>query len=290
MSRDSSYVIVTPARDEEAYLETTIASVAAQTVLPAEWVIVDDGSQDATGQIAGEASRHHSWISVVHRPNRGFRKPGGGVVEAFDAGLQELEAEGWDFLVKLDGDLALPPDYFARCLKRFHDNPKLGVGGGVIHHQIDGRRVLEEHPLFHVRGATKIYRRACWEDIAPLFAGPGWDTLDEVKANMLGWQTYSFPEIPIVHQRVTGMANGYWGNSVKNGRAGYLIGYHPLYQLAKAAAWLRRWPYGLQSLGLLWGFFGGYLQQLPQIPDEPLIRYLRDQQLRALLGRESIWR
>jgi len=286
----SRYVVITPARDEEEHLGDTIRGMASQTVRPARWIIVNDGSTDRTREIAESAAREHDWIRVLNRADRGFRKAGGGVVAAFNEGLELLDLEDWDFIVKFDADLSIQPDYFERCFERFRQDPKLGIGGGVIHHHVGNRMILEKHPKFHVRGATKIYRRACWEDISPLFVAPGWDTADEVKANMLGWSTYSFHELVMVQNRMTGMANGRWGNSTKNGRACYLIGYHPLFLLLRSAVWLKRWPPFVQSLGLAWGYFRCYFKGEKRVDDPDLLRYMRDQQFRRLLGRPSIWK
>ncbi len=93
------YVIITPIRDEEKFIEATIASVQAQTLLPAEWVIVDDGSTDRTGEIIDRYASQFPWIRVVHRENRGFRKSGGGVMEAFYDGFKALRCREWDFVV-----------------------------------------------------------------------------------------------------------------------------------------------------------------------------------------------
>lgn len=283
------YAVVSPARDEEAFLADTIECMVAQSAPPAEWVIIDDGSRDRTGEIAEEYARKHDWIRVVHREDRGFRQAGGGVIDAFYAGFDRLSIRDWDFVVKLDADLVFAGDYFARCLAEFAARPRLGIGGGVIYNEIDGRLELEKHPAFHVRGATKIYRRACWQEIGGLHRVAGWDTLDEVKANQLGWETRSFADVPLRQKRFTGDAAGQWSNWVKNGRASYISGYHPLFLLAKAAARLPRRPRLTASAGLVVGFFGALAARTPQIDDPELIRYLRRQQLRRLVGRSSVW-
>lgn len=283
------YVIVSPVRNEAAYLDDTIRCVVSQTVRPSEWVIVDDGSSDQTGAIADRAAEQHGWVHVVHRDDRGQRLAARGVMEAVNDGLRAVRTSDWDFLVKLDGDLSFQPDYFERCFAEFHNDPSLGVGGGAIVHNIGGRMVSEPGPLFHVRGATKVYRRDCWEGIAPLISAPGWDTLDEVKANMLGWTTRTFPQIHALHHRPTGAADGAWKNAVKNGRANYISGYDPLFMFAKVARRAFRNPLSLQWVGLLWGFAGGYLQRQPQVADSNLVEYLRSQQRRRILGQTSIW-
>lgn len=186
------YVIISPVRDEEKYIERTIQSVMRQTIRPVEWVIVDDGSCDRTAAILDDYASREPWIRPVHRKNRGHRKSGTGVMEAFYDGYPTLQTRDWDFLVKLDGDLSFDENYFASCLERFQNNPKLGVAGGTILNEGANGLEPERSHDFHVRGATKIYRRQCWEAIGGLLRQTGWDTLDEVKANMLGWQSKSF--------------------------------------------------------------------------------------------------
>src|SRR5579862_9110743 len=144
------YVIITPVRDEERFIEETIASLKAQTVQPAEWVIVDDGSTDRTGELIDKHAADVPWIRGVHRPNRGFRKAGGGVMEAFYDGIDKLEFQDWDFIVKLDGDLIPEPDYFARCFERFSQQPRLGIGGGTICYDMEEGASVEASPRFHV--------------------------------------------------------------------------------------------------------------------------------------------
>src|SRR5271155_537145 len=145
-SMNPTYVIVTPVRDEEKYIDSTIESVLRQTIRPVEWVIVDDGSTDRTGEIADRYAEQHSWIHVIYRKNRGFRKSGGGVMEAFYDGYNNLQSKSWDFVVKLDGDLSFASDYFEKCFAYFDRDPELGIGGGEIHHDVSGELKLEANP------------------------------------------------------------------------------------------------------------------------------------------------
>jgi biofilm PGA synthesis N-glycosyltransferase PgaC len=195
------YIVISPVRDEQDYIRNTIQSLASQTSSPELWIIVDDGSKDDTGRITDEASAKYNWIKVLHRQDSGLRRAGGGVMQAFYAGFELIGHQKWEFLVKLDGDITCEPDYFERCFGRFKVEPRLGIGGGLVCNQVDGALCPEStiDPKFHVRGATKIYRRECWLAIGGLAPATGWDTIDELKANMMGWSTRTFHEIKVLH-------------------------------------------------------------------------------------------
>lgn len=284
------HVVITPVRDEEDYLPRTVESMIKQTVLPVQWVLVNDGSKDRTSEIAAEAAAKHSWITVVHRGDRGYRKWGAGIIEAFYAGYDALDCDDWQFMTKLDGDLSFEPTYFERLFERFGHEPKLGIGGGVLYHEESGCWVEETHPKFHVRGGVKTFRRACWDELGGLWVGPGSDTADEVKANMLGWLSRSFSDIRLVHHRFTGASWGRWGSLVKDGKIDYVLGYHPLFVAAKTLRRLPNRPYVAGALVQLYGFLLAWRERMPQVDDARLIRYLRKQQMRRLLGQETIWK
>ena len=285
------YIVITPARDEEDNIGHTIRSMVGQTRPPALWVIVNDGSADKTAKIIDVAAQEHPWILPVHRiDHRGFRHQGGGV-EAFYDGYAHIPPQPWDFLVNLDADLSFAPDFFERCLEKFADDPKIGIGGGLICQQVDGNLVCESpsDPSFHVRGATKIYRHACWVAIGGLLRAPGWDTIDELKANMLGWTTRTFKDVPLKHHRYTGSADGTWKNYVRFGLANYITGYHPLFMALKCLKRCGQKPYLVGAVGLWWGFCRGYLKRVTRVDDAELIRYVRRQQLNKIVFKPSLW-
>src|SRR5206468_6595898 len=130
--------------------------------------------------------------------------------------------------------------------------------------------------------------RACFEAIGGLEAGLGWDTIDEVKALIAGFETRSFPQIVAYHRRNVGSATGTWRGRYLQGGAAYYVGYSQLYALARATRLLFRRPRILGSLIYLTGFYAGYLQRQPQA-DRQLIAFVREQQLRHLTFRNSAW-
>lgn len=284
------YIIISPVRDEEEHIEKTILSVVGQAVQPVEWILVNDGSKDRTGEILERFAREYPWIRVVHRKDRGQRVPGTGVVETFYDGYDRVESRDWEFIVKLDGDVDLPPDYFARCFQRFDADPKLGMFGGMMYCLKNGVMQSEAQPLFHVRGPIKLYKRACWEAIGGLMKAPGWDTIDEVQANRLGWRTQTDPNLRVLHQRPTGAVQGVWRDGVKMGRAAYICGYHPIFMAAKCVKRAFMKPFLICALAHGYGYMSGYWKRIARVKDSGFIDYLRDQQLRRLLHLESIWK
>jgi poly-beta-1,6-N-acetyl-D-glucosamine synthase len=283
------YVIVSPVRDEEQYIGYTIRSIIRQTIRPVEWIIVDDGSNDSTGRIIDDYAKQYPWITAIHRSDRGQRIPGTGVMEAFYDGYRCLKTSDWTYLAKLDGDLGLEQDYFESCFERFHEDSRLGICGGVIYSSRNKQLEPEFSPMFHVRGAVKLYRRSCWMAIGCLMKAPGWDTVDELQAARLGWRTRSFSHIRVIQYRATGAVQGAWLDGVKNGRANYIVGYHPVFMFTKCVKRLFQRPFVIDALAHAYGFITGYCKRLPRVGDRELIRYIREQQIRRLLLMDSMW-
>ena len=289
-SAESKYVVITPARDEEACLRLTIESMLAQTLRPGEWIIVDDGSSDQTAAIVEEYSPSHDWLRGLQRKDRGRRLPGAGVVEAFYEGYHSLQCRDWEFLVKLDADLSFAADFFERALANFRAQPRLGIGGACLYQMVNGAREFESGPHFHVRGASKIYRRQCWQAIGGILAVPGWDTVDEIRASMLGWISESFPDVIALHQRPTGSAESRWRDMIKRGQGCYVAGYHPLFLAARCLRHLGSKPYLLGAVGMGAGFISGYFGGVQGERDPALVHYVHEQQWRRLWGGNSLWR
>lgn len=285
------YLVITPVRDEEAYIAHTIESMIAQTMRPHRWVIVDDGSTDRTCEIISDACRKNPWISILKRRNRGYRRPGGGVIMAFYAGYGSVASDAWDFIVKLDGDLIFERYYFEKCFEKFARENRLGIGGGTVYAIKNGKEVIDSNgdPPFHVRGATKIYKKECWNAISPLLMAPGWDTVDEVKANMFGWTTRTFKDVCLTQLKATGSAEGGLQDCYKNGVGSCIAGYHPFFMLARCVRRMPRKPYLCGSVALWCGFCAGYVKGVHKLRQLDVIHYLRRQQLRRLFLKHSIY-
>lgn len=279
-----SYVIVTPARDEEENIGAAIACVVAQTIRPSAWVIVDDGSTDRTAAVVGECAKGYPWIKLVSLGATGDRRPGSKIVDAFKHGERFLPAD-YDFIVKLDADVTMGSDYFERLLARFMEEAGLGIAGGYCGACIGGETVLDETPPYHVRGATKIYRRECYSQIGGLISAMGWDTLDEMKAMMLGWKTRSFRDVVLLHHRLTGSATGLLRYAWMAGKSFWFMGYDPLYLLLSSLKRAFKKPILLFSLTIILGYLTAFLTNDPVIEDKDLIGFIRKFQRNRLTGR-----
>src|SRR5262245_17337628 len=104
------YVLVTPARNEAAYIEKTIESVVAQTVRPLKRVIVSDGSTVRTDEVVRTYAARHKWIELVAMPPRTERNFAG-KVSAINAGLARLTGIDYEVIGTLDADVSFDTDY-----------------------------------------------------------------------------------------------------------------------------------------------------------------------------------
>lgn len=282
MLAENVYVVISPVRNEAAFIRDTINSMVAQTILPAQWIIVDDGSTDDTAEIVRSYMTQYPWIYLVQRADRGRRQRGGGVVDAFNDGYKALTITNYQFIVKLDGDVSFAPNYFEQLLTQFAAQPHLGIGGGNCYVNQNGLWTPEETDQTHVRGATKMYRRACFEAIGGLVAYLGWDGIDEWQARTRGWQVQSFLDIIIYHHRITGAATGLLRGRIEQGRAAYFMGYHPLFMLFRSMRRMVEPPLILGGLALWWGYAGDWLRWREQINDPLMIQFLQKNQLQRL--------
>jgi len=283
--RTPRLLIISPAKDEERYIEATIASLASQTVLPTLWVIVDDGSSDRTGAIADEAARRYPWIKVIHRPKNRPRRVGPGVVEAFYEGLAQANLADFDYVCKLDADLEFAPDYFETLFRKFASDPQLGTASGKAYVPVGGRLVLERTGGQFSHGVAKLFRRECFEEIGGFVREVMWDGIDCHRCRMLGWkaESYDDPELAIIHLRQMGSSfkNIYHGR-MRWGRGQYFMDTHPIYLLAIALYRLRERPWVLGGLGILLGYLQAALQGMPRYEAPGFRRHLHRWQFAEL--------
>lgn len=272
-----NYVIISPVRNEEKYIENTMRSVSAQTIKPSEWIIVNDGSTDKTKDIIDKYTHRYSFIRQIYNKDRGFYNAGVGVVEVFYSGFKNINSKDWDYIVKLDGDVSLDPDYFENILQKFQENTKLGIASG----DIPSEKTQDDIPW----GPSKIYRRQCFEDIGGIKPIPGWDLADVLSAQMKGWETKCFREYKIVHYRQIGsVRGGVTGGKFYLGMLQYRFGYLFTYTVLKALYRIFEHPAFLSGIGMILGYIYASFRKDKKYFDTEMIKFLREKQKRYLLN------
>ena len=283
--RPLSCVLITPARNEEAFIEQTIRSVVSQTVRPVRWVIVNDGSTDTTAAIARRYAALHDWIDVVDMPehrDRSFAAK----AHCFAAGYAKIKAMDHDIVGNLDADISFGEDHLEFLLQRFEEDPELGVAGTIFKEE-DGysseKDSFEGHT--HVSGQCQLFRRECYEDIGgyvPNKAG-GIDWMAVTTARMKGWKTRSFRERWFFHHRSLGTAErGTLASRFDYGERDYYIGGHPVWELFRATYQMSKRPYVLGGLAIGLGYAWGALKRTERPVSDEFVRFHRGEQMRKL--------
>jgi biofilm PGA synthesis N-glycosyltransferase PgaC len=251
-----SYVLISPVKNEERYIEQTLQSVLSQTMKPVRWIIVDDGSSDRTPEILRRYAQQADWIQILRLDHEQLRQPGTPVVHAFRKGFELAGRETAEFVVKLDCDVKLPADYFEALMARFAEDPVLGIASGVYLEEQEGNRWQPvSMPPYHAAGASKMIRAECYRQIGGFVQSPGWDTVDEIRAEVRGWRTRHFEDIQFHHLKREGSGIGVLATSVMHGRVYYLTGGGKLFFLLKILhRMISEKPYVFSGLALLWGF------------------------------------
>lgn len=287
-----AYVLVTPARNEAAFIEKTIQSVIAQTVLPQRWVIVSDGSTDGTDEIVERYIPGRPWLELVKLPPRTERNFAA-KVNAFNAGFERLKELPFDVIGNIDGDVSFPGDFFDFLLSKFETMPELGVAGthyieGDFHSYSDS--YINVH---HVNGQCQLFRRSCFDDIGGYvpIKGGGIDWVAVTTARMKGWLTYSFAERTFHHHRKMGTAGGSeLGARFHYGKKDYFLGGHPLWQLFRSAFQMAKPPYVLGGVCLLAGYVWCWVIGHERPVSPQLMKFHRGEQmlrLKQLLSRSA---
>ena len=279
------YVLITPAHNEEAFIQKTLDSMVAQTLLPERWIIVDDGSTDRTTEIVESYEKQYPWIELLRRP-RGSDRSFAGKVYAFNLGLNRAASLTFEVLGNLDADLSFDPDYLAFLMEKFLADPNLGVAGtpftqnggyDTVHDSFEGEN--------HVAGGCQLFRRRCFEEIGgyvPNRIG-GVDWIAVTTARMKGWKTRSFSEKRFHHYRSLGTA-GRSGLAAKfsYGEKDYYLGGSPLWQLFRVAYRMTKRPILIDGLALLLGYCWAAIRRVERSVTPELMRFHRREQMKKL--------
>jgi glycosyltransferase involved in cell wall biosynthesis len=285
MTASARILLASPVFNEAKNLESTARALAAQTLPPARWVVVDDGSHDDTLALARQLAAEIDFMEVIEAG--GEVGPGADNLalareaRAFNLGLDYAGWRGYDFIGKLDGDVELPPQWLATLVERFGEDPALGLAGGrLVEADGDGGWARIEIPAHHVHGAVKLFRRQCLEAIGGIPERLAWDTIDETYARMRGYETRSFDDLVARHHRPWGSADGRLRGRARHGECAWILHYDPVWVTLRSAKVGRSSPPVVSGLAFLWGYWSAALRGVPRVEDPEFRRFTR-RELRA---------
>jgi len=280
------YLLISPCRNEAQYMRQTLDSVIAQTIPPARWVIVDDGSTDDTPQILKTYASQYPWMQIVTRHDRGGRSVGPGVVEAFYAGYETIDPDEYEFLCKLDLDLRLPSRYFETLMARMNANPRIATCSGKAYIEKGGQPISERHGDENSIGASKFYRVSCFKTLGGFVREVMWDGIDGHRCRMNGWIACSWdePELRFIHLRPMGSSQqSIFTGRMRHGYGQYFMGTGLLWMIATAIYRIPEKPYIVGGFAILWGWIKSALQNKPRYDDMEFREFLHRYHMRALL-------
>jgi glycosyltransferase involved in cell wall biosynthesis len=279
------YVLITPARNEGLFIEKTLSSMVAQTVLPERWVIVDDGSTDNTAEIVVQFAEQTPWIELLRREQR-VERNFAGKVHAFKAGLERVRSIDYEIIGNLDADLSFDGDYLEFLIRKFVEDPRLGVAGTPFTENsgYDSTKDSFEGEN-HVAGGCQLFRRRCFEEIGgfvPNRVG-GVDWVAVTTARMKGWKTRSFPEKRFHHYRPLGTAErNVVGSLFSYGEKDYYLGGSPIWELFRVMYRMLKPPILVGGLALLAGYCWAGLRRVKRPVSRELMHFHRHEQMQKL--------
>jgi poly-beta-1,6-N-acetyl-D-glucosamine synthase len=279
-----TYVLITPAKNEESLIRNVLESVVTQTLRPLKWIIVNDSSTDRTAEIVQEYIAQYDFISLLNvQADR--QRTFGRKAHAFNSGYAEIRNANFSYIGNLDADISLASDYFHNIVNELENDPKLGISGGMVYTKNGSTFVTGDRTLDSVAGAVQLFRRECFEQMGgylPLKLG-GIDAAAEIMARMRGWTVRKSLQNPVWEHRLTGTANdSVLSASFKLGMRFHSLGYGTLFYLIRSIAKIKHKPYFVGSMLALAGFLYARFRGDPIALPKEVVSYLRQEQNQKL--------
>jgi biofilm PGA synthesis N-glycosyltransferase PgaC len=279
-----AYVLVTPAKNEADFIELTIKSVVAQTVPPLKWVIVSDGSTDATDDIVNRYAAQYPWIELLRMPERRERHFAG-KVHAFTAGYARMNGLKYEVIGSLDADISFDENYFSFLLQKLVEDPALGLVGTPFKESSNQTYDYRFVSIEHVSGACQLFRRECFEGIGGYVPVKGGciDHIAVITSRMKGWKTRTFTDKVCLHHREMGTAQqSLLTARFKNGAKDYSVGNHPIWELFRTIHQMSKRPFVIGGVALLSGYAWAVIRRAERPVSHELVQFYRREQIQRL--------
>lgn len=278
------YVLITPARNEEALIDKLLESVTRQTLLPLRWVIVNDGSTDRTAEIVSGYLARYPWIEMVTLPEHRDRSFAG-KVHAFNAGWDTVKGLDYEVIANLDSDVSFDPDYCEFLIGKFGQDSSLGVAGTIFYEEGYSSETDSYSGRNHVSGGCQFFRRQCFDEVGGYVPNPagGVDWIAVTTARMKGWRTCSYREKSFFHYRSLGTAErSFLAAAFSYGEKDYYLGNHPLWELIRILYRSTRKPYVLKGAAVAAGYLSAAIRQIKRPVSHELMQFHRREEMLKL--------
>ncbi len=287
-------LVVSPVRNEADHITRVARALASQELAPARWIVIDDGSGDGTLTLLRELEREINFLTVLQAPRYTPEEAGESPrdrlahaieVRNFNLALAQAGSDDYTHVMKLDGDIELPPHYLRVVMERFAQDLSLGLAGGVlVEPTADGGMRKIKIPANHIHGALKCYSRDCFTAIGGVQERLGWDTIDETYARMRGFRTQSFPDLVSIHHRPLASADGALRGHARHGECAYIAHYGLLWVTLRSFKVARRRPQVLSGAAFLYGYARAAARGVERVPDPDYRRFARRELRTRMLG------
>ena len=248
---------VTSARNEEKLIGKCIESVLNQTIKPDHYVIVDDVSTDRTSDIIEKYINDDNVVCLKqyegYHPR--FKYFAYNLHRAYTNGINDgsYDLPDWDYLLKIDADCEIPPDYIEHIINKMDDD--VGIASG---HE-NGRDTWKGRAY----DGARIYRRECWNDIGGLYKVVAWDTHAIINAYYKGWRVRTYPDISYKsHRSSSDRKLERWYLS---GVGRYMMGLPLIHTIGVCALRFKNKPYLIGSIVML----AGHMVSMIKKKDKP---------------------
>lgn len=274
---------MTPAKNEEIFLQVVADSIVKQSIQPRLWVIVDDGSTDKTPEIITTLEENYPWIKGIQLPSHPrdlFFHYSYVCKTGFDFLIKYAEESKivFDYIALIDADTKVEEKYFEKLLIEFQKDETLGIASGNISDQID-ENIIQEYRVYYPRGTGRIWTKKCFMDTGGYLVEAAADSVSNIKAILKGYHIQLFNNIHAIQLRPTRGADNLWETYKKDGQLAYYMDLHPALIFMNIIYFSMIRPY---YLGI--PYFLGYCRSLftrgNKIPDNEVRDYNRNKRLK----------
>lgn len=283
-----NYILITPIKNEEKYLDDLVTSVSEQTILPITWVIIDGNSNDSSMKIIKKYAAKYEFIYL--KSQESFSDIGGhinfslSVREGHDYAKHICEKNKleYDYIGKIDADIILPNNHFEKLMEIFEKNPEFGIISGKSEACYTSKKSKLDYLPDEVPDSSRMYKKECLEQIGGFVISKySPDTVMLAKSRTRGWKTLWVRDTYFYSMRETsGIERNVWKAAKQVGNCRYYLNYNPILVILGILFELRKRPH-YQAIGYLLGYLDGFAKK-ERINDSEILDYYMNKRIKEI--------